>query len=41
MTHLGHGKIRAVTHLDINEKDITVTLKTLRQALSQGKKLTF
>jgi threonine aldolase len=41
MTHLGHGKIRAVTHLEITEKDITVTLKTLRQALSQGKKLTF
>ena len=34
VTHLGHGKIRAVTHLEITEKHITVTLQTLRRALS-------
>jgi threonine aldolase len=34
LTHLGHGRIRAVTHLEITEKDITATLQTLRRALS-------
>ena len=41
MSHLGHGKIRAVTHLHIDEGDIVNTLKTLRQTLSKGKKLAF
>jgi len=41
MSHLGHGKVRAVTHLQINEEDIATTLKTLRQSLSKEKKLAF
>lgn len=37
MTHLGHGKVRAVTHLHISQSDILKTLDILRLVLLQGK----
>ena len=41
MTHLGNGKIRAVTHLEISEQDIPATLEALRKALTDAKSLVF
>ncbi len=35
MNHLGHGKIRAVTHLQIEDKDIDKTIETLRKVLKK------
>lgn len=35
MNHLGHGKIRAVTHLQIEDKDIDQTLETLHKVLKK------
>lgn len=38
LTHLGHGKIRAVTHLQIDETHIKKTLIALRNALKKAPK---
>lgn len=38
LTHLGHGKVRAVTHLHIDESHINRTLDALRNALKKAPK---
>jgi threonine aldolase len=35
LNHLGHGKIRAVTHLHIDDNDIEKTLESLRKVLKK------
>lgn len=35
LNHLGHGKIRAVTHLQIEDEDIVKTIDTLRKLLKK------
>lgn len=34
MNHTGHGRMRAVTHLDIDDKDISHTLTSIKRILS-------
>lgn len=41
MSHLGHGKVRAVTHLQITHSDILKTLDILRLVLLEGKEQVF